>query len=122
MTRINKIVVAAREPAAALSMLVVLGYAPPQNTPLRFGKESHLTSVIYDCGEDPAAHTLLAKIYLMDKGDYARAEAEARNATAIDPNNSEALATLAEILLYTERAEAATQILQKNDEARPRIS
>ncbi len=64
-------------------------------------------------GEDPATHTLLAKIHLIEKGDYTRAEAEARKAIAVDPNNSEGLATLAEVLLYTDRAEAAIQLLQK---------
>ncbi len=64
-------------------------------------------------GEDPATHTLLAKIYLIEKGDYTRAEAEARKAIAVDPNNSEGLATLAEVLLYTDRPEVAIQLLQK---------
>ena len=64
-------------------------------------------------GEDPAARTLLAMIYLIEKGDYTRAEAEARKAIAIDPNTSEGLATLAEVLLYTDQANEAIQLLQE---------
>jgi tetratricopeptide (TPR) repeat protein len=72
-----------------------------------------LANTALNLGEDPATHTLLAKIHLMEKGDYARAEAEARKAIAMDPNNSEGLATLAEVMLYTNQAEAAIQLLQK---------
>ena len=73
-------------------------------------------------GEDPATHILLAKIHLIEKGDYVRAEAEARKAIAIDPNNSESLAMLAEVSLYTNRPEVAIQLLQKSDAARSRLS
>jgi tetratricopeptide (TPR) repeat protein len=72
-----------------------------------------LANIALALGEDPATHTLLAKINLIEKGDYTRAEAEARKAIAIDPNNSEGLATLAEVSLYTNRPEAAIQLLQK---------
>ncbi|MFQ5953668.1 MAG: adenylate/guanylate cyclase domain-containing protein [Kiloniellales bacterium] len=70
-------------------------------------------------GEDPATHTLLAKIHLVEKGDYTSAEAEARKAIAIDPNNSEGLATLAEVSLYMSRPKVATQLLQKAMRADP---
>ena len=71
-----------------------------------------LAETALNLGEDPTTHTLLAKIYLMDKGDHARAEAESRKAVEIDPNNPEGLMSLAEVLLYTERAEMAIQLLQ----------
>ncbi len=78
-----------------------------------------LVNAALDLREDPRTHTLLAKIYLFDKDDHARAEAEARKAIDIDPNSSEGLATLAEILLYTNQAEAATEILQMSMRLNP---
>ena len=78
-----------------------------------------LVNAALDLPEDPRTHTLLAKIYLFDKDDHARAEAEARKAIDIDPNSSEGLATLAEILLYTNQVEAATEILQMSMRLNP---
>ena len=64
-------------------------------------------------GEDAQTHMLLAKIHLFEKNDHARAEREARKAANVDPNNSEGLATLAEVLLYSGQTDPATQVLRK---------
>ncbi len=65
-----------------------------------------------ELGEDPLAHTLLAKIFLIQKVDHQRAEAEARKANALDPNNTESLVMLAEVLLYTDKVGAAIELLK----------
>ena len=59
------------------------------------------------------AHAVLASILLKRKADYDRAGVEARKAIALDPNNSESVATLAEVLIYTGRSEAAVELLQQ---------
>ena len=76
-------------------------------------RAQELANTALTLGDDPATHILLAKINLMEMGGYTRAEAEARKAIATDPNNSEGLATLAEVSLYTNRPEVAIQLLQK---------
>lgn len=54
-------------------------------------------------GEIPLAYVVRSKFLLKQKVDHARAEAAARKAVALDPNSSEALAALAEVLMYASR-------------------
>ena len=64
-------------------------------------------------GDNVLAHMLLANIQLYDKYDHDFAEKEARKAIDTDPNNSEALVTLATILLYSGRPGSAEQLVRR---------
>ena len=64
-------------------------------------------------GEHPLTHILLANIQLFDKKDHTHAQQQARRALDIDPNNPEALLTLASILFYAGQSKAAEQTLKK---------
>ena len=64
-------------------------------------------------GEDPLVHTVLAKFLLKQKVDHVHAEREARKAIALDPNNSESIAMLAEVQLFAGEVQAAIALLNK---------
>ena len=64
-------------------------------------------------GRVSLGHLLLARLFLYQKFDHTQAENEVRRALAIDPNEAEASALIAEIQLYTDRYNEAIQYLQK---------
>ena len=58
-------------------------------------------------GAASPGHAMLANLYLWEKFDHDRSESEARRAVAIDPNNSESIAVLAEVLIYAGKLDEA---------------